>query len=98
VPHDLTDLQKETRVETCVSLLNRYTNEGIFDRIVTCDEKRILYDNGKRKMQWLTPGQTPQQCSKAKFTKKVMVTVWWSQHGVIHYRFLRSGEAITSDV
>lgn len=60
VPHDLTDLQKETRVETCVALLNRYRNEGILDRIVTCDEKWILYDNRKRKMQWLTPGQTPQ--------------------------------------
>lgn len=99
VPHDLTDLQKETRVETCVALLNRYRNEGILDRIVTCDEKWILYDNRKRKMQWLTPGQMPQQCPKAKLTnKKVMVTVWWSQHGVIHYSFLRSGQAITADV
>ena len=39
VPYDLTELQKETRVETCVALLNRYRNEGILDPIVTCDKK-----------------------------------------------------------
>jgi [histone H3]-lysine36 N-dimethyltransferase SETMAR len=83
VPCDLTDLKKEMRVETCVALLNGYRNEGIFDRIVTCDEKWVLYNNRKRKMQWLTPSQTPQQCPKAKLTnKKVMLTVW-SQHGAI---------------
>jgi [histone H3]-lysine36 N-dimethyltransferase SETMAR len=48
-PHDLTYLQKETRVETCVAMLNRYRNEGTLGRIVTCDEKWILYDNRKRK-------------------------------------------------
>jgi [histone H3]-lysine36 N-dimethyltransferase SETMAR len=31
VPHDLTDLQKETRIETSVAFLNRYGNEGILD-------------------------------------------------------------------
>jgi [histone H3]-lysine36 N-dimethyltransferase SETMAR len=27
-----------------------------------------------------------------------MVTVWWSQHGVIHYSFLRFSQAITADL
>ncbi|XP_045448205.1 histone-lysine N-methyltransferase SETMAR-like [Melitaea cinxia] len=27
-----------------------------------------------------------------------MVTVWWSQYGVIHYSLLQSGHAITADV
>jgi [histone H3]-lysine36 N-dimethyltransferase SETMAR len=98
VPHDLTVLQKETRLETCVALLNRYRNEGILDRIVTYDEKWILYEN-RKKMQWLTPGQTPQQCPKAKLTnKKIMVMVRWSQLSVIQYSFLRSGQAIRADV
>jgi [histone H3]-lysine36 N-dimethyltransferase SETMAR len=52
---------------------------------VTCEEKWIIYDNRKRKMQWLTPDQTPQKYPKEKLTnKKVMANVWWSQHGVIH--------------
>jgi hypothetical protein len=27
-----------------------------------------------------------------------MVTVWWSQHGIFHYSFFRSGQAISADV
>ncbi|KAA5610010.1 hypothetical protein F3H11_35645 [Pseudomonas aeruginosa] len=47
----------------------------------------------------MTPDQTPQQCPKARLTnKKVLITVWWSQHGVIHYSFLQSGQATTADV
>ena len=36
---------------------------------------------------------------KAKFApkKKVMVTVWWSAAGVIHYSFLNPSEAIISE-
>lgn len=75
--HDLTDLQKEMRVETCVALLNRYRNGEILDRIVTCDGKWILYDIRKQDMQWLTSGQTLQLCPKAKLTNK-KVNVWWS--------------------
>ena len=48
---DLTDLQKETHVETCVALLNWYRNEGILDRIVACDKKWIVSDNHMRQMQ-----------------------------------------------
>lgn len=99
VPHDLSEPQREARVEACLTLMNRYRNEGILDRIVTCDEKWILYNNRKRTTQWLNPGEAPQQCPKAKLThRKVMVTVWWSLHGVIHYSFIRSGQAITADV
>jgi hypothetical protein len=27
-----------------------------------------------------------------------MVTIWWFWHGVIHYSFLRSGQAVTADI
>ncbi|XP_050663955.1 histone-lysine N-methyltransferase SETMAR-like [Leptidea sinapis] len=56
VPHELNDRQREVRIETCLVLLNRHTNEGILNRIVTCDEKWILFDNRKRSASWLDPG------------------------------------------
>ena len=35
---------------------------------------------------------------KAKLApKKVMVTVWWSAVGLIHYSFLNPGETIASE-
>ena len=99
VPHELNDRQRQVRVETCRALLNRHTNEGILNRIVTCDEKWILFDNRKRSASWLDPGSAPKQCPKRKLTpKKVMVTVWWSSTGVIHHNFLPNGESITADV
>ncbi|XP_045446564.1 histone-lysine N-methyltransferase SETMAR-like [Melitaea cinxia] len=68
VPHELNERQREIRVETCFALLNRHTNEGTFNRIVTCDEKCILFDNRKRSASWLDPGSVPKQCPKRKMT------------------------------
>src|SRR5262249_25010039 len=39
------------------------------------------------------------QCPKQKLTpRKVMVTNWWSNAGVIHHSFLPNGTSITADV
>lgn len=65
------DLQRTARVETWLCLWP----VQVLNRIMTCDEKWILYDNCKRTTQWLIPCLTPQQCPKAKLTyKKMMVT------------------------
>ena len=36
--NELNDRQRDVRVETCLALLNRHTNEGILNRIVTCEQ------------------------------------------------------------
>lgn len=99
VPHELNEYQKGARVEVCISLLNRNKNEPFLRRIITCDEKWILFDNRKRSSQWLDPGEAPKQCPKRDIhQKKLMVTVWWSSAGVFHYSFMKPGTSITADV
>ncbi|XP_055619087.1 histone-lysine N-methyltransferase SETMAR-like [Toxorhynchites rutilus septentrionalis] len=68
--------------------------EPFLDRIVTCDEKWILYGNRRSSAQWLDRDQAPQHFPKpALHQRMVMVPVWWS--GVIHHSFLIPGETIT---
>lgn len=98
VPHMLNENQKIRRFEVSSGLLLRNKNDPFLDRIVTCDEKWIVYDNRRRSAQWLDRDQPPQHFPKPNLhQKKVMVTVWWSAAGVIHYSFLNAGETITTE-
>uniref|UniRef100_A0A0N5CDU5 HTH_48 domain-containing protein n=1 Tax=Strongyloides papillosus TaxID=174720 RepID=A0A0N5CDU5_STREA len=94
VPDELNDYQKMCRFEVCSSLILRNKNGPFLSRLITCDEKWILYDNRKRTGQWLDKNEAP----KPKLTPmKVMVTVWWSAVGAIHYKFMKPGETINSE-
>ena len=78
VPHDLNDRQKLSRFEVCCSFLLRNQNNSFLHRIVTCDEKWILYDNMRRSGQWLdTDGATKALPKGENPPKKTMVTVRW---------------------
>ena len=98
VPHELNENQKNRRFEVSSALLLRNKNDPFLDRIVTCDEKWILYDNRRRSAQWLDNNEAPQHFPKPNLhQKKVMVTVWWSAAGLIHHSFLNPGETITAE-
>lgn len=98
VPHELNEEQKIRRFEICSSLLLHNETDPFLNRIITCDEKWILYDNRRRSAQWLDADEAPKQLPKPTLhPKKVMVTVWWSANGIIHYSFLKPGETITAE-
>ncbi|GFY52112.1 histone-lysine N-methyltransferase SETMAR [Trichonephila inaurata madagascariensis] len=44
VPHTLLEVHKQQRVAAYLSLLSRHRNASIFNRVLTSDEKWILYD------------------------------------------------------
>ena len=72
-------------------------SEPFLDWIVTCNEKWTLYDNQQWLAQWLD-WKSPKHFPKANLHQKgVMVTIWWSAFGLIHYSFLNPGEIITSE-
>ncbi|KAF2344981.1 Transposase type 1 [Trinorchestia longiramus] len=98
VPHELNENQELRRFEVCSMLSLRNTNDPFLDRIVTCDEKWVLYDNRKRSGQSLDRDEPPKYFPKPMLhQKKIMVTVWWSAIGVIHYSFLGVNEAINAE-
>jgi histone-lysine N-methyltransferase SETMAR len=98
VPHNLNKNKKNRRFEVSSALLLCNKNYLFLDRIVTCDEKRILYDNRRRSAQWLDHDEAPQHFPKPNLhQRKIMMTVWWSAAGVIHHSFLNPGETITAE-
>lgn len=97
IPHQLNDKQENQRFEICSSLVIRNRNDPFLSRIVTCDEKWVLYDNRRRSAQWLEADEKPKHVPKKSLhPKKTMITVWWSAAGLIHYNFLKTGESITA--
>ena len=69
-------------------LLLRNKNDPFLDRVVTCDEKWILYNNRKRSAQWLDQTEAPKHFPKPSLhQQKIMVSVWWSAGGIIYYKF-----------
>ena len=95
VPHLLTEKQMEMKYEICLMLLHRNKSNPFLNRIITCNEKWILYDNRKRPAEWIDCGSSPGYLRKLSLhTKKVLLTVCWSQPGlIIHHEFLSAGEA-----
>jgi len=59
VPHLLTEKQMKKRYEICSMLLHLNESNPFLNRILTCDEKWILYDNRKRPTEWINRGSSP---------------------------------------
>ena len=99
VPHTLTANNRTQRLSICTSLLLKQRREPFFDRLVTGDEKWVLYDNVTMRKQWLSPGQSPAPTARRELhPRKVLLSVWWDIRGVIHHELLEPGRTITAEV
>lgn len=97
VPHSLSQDELDNRAEVCVQLLSRSRRMDWLDLIVTGDEKWVLYANHSRKRQWVSVGEQAEPEPKPELhQRKVMLSVWWNVHGVIHYELLPAGATITA--
>jgi len=99
IPHEMSPLQLQQRVDACMELLTSHRTYEWLRNLVTGDEKWVLYVNHTRKRQWLEVGQSGIATPKDDLhPKKVMLSVWWSVRGIIHWELLPTGSTITADL
>lgn len=101
VPRLLTPFQKQERVECSQALLTMChgNQEDFFNRLITQDESWVHHYDPETKvqsMQWKHLDSPPPKKARAQPSAgKVMLTVFWDQHGVVLMDFLAKGATIT---
>jgi [histone H3]-lysine36 N-dimethyltransferase SETMAR len=99
VPHVLTPELKNQRVEVCSNLLTKYRHFEWLNDLITGDEKWVLYANITRKRQWVPPHEKPEPDPKPEIHPlKVMLSVWWSVHGIEYWELLPDKTTVTAEV
>ena len=78
------------------SLILCKNNEPFLNQIAKCNKKWIVY-NWWWPPRWLDREEAQSTSQSQLAPKKIMVTVWWSLAGLIHYSFLNPCETITSE-
>ena len=97
VPRELSQKNLDDRVVICTSLLARNKTEPILNRMITGDEKWIIYENIIRKRAYCKPGKPSPSTSKPNVTlNKRMLCIWWDIRGPIHYELLKPSEKLIS--
>lgn len=99
VPHELSENNRKQRVDCCVSLNSLQCQAPFLDRVITGDEKWILYNNVRRKRQWCDHDSRPiQQPRGGLHPKKILLSVWWDIKGIIYHELLDDNQTITAEV
>ena len=99
IPHELAPHQLQSRVDTCMDLVTSHRTSQWLRNLVTADEKWVLCVNYSRRWQWLGSGETGVATPRPDIhAKKVMLSVWWSVRGIIHWELMPNGCTITADL
>ena len=103
VPHDLTNVQKQRRVNICDQLLRMRTrNRDLTNQIITGDESWMLsYDPATKQStaSWLRKSQ--QRPAKPRVNLRVvrlMLVCFFDAHGIVHREFIPQGLGVGANV
>ena len=87
------------RINACDLHLKRNEFDSCLKRIITGDEKWIVYNNVVRKRPWFKRDEPPQTTLKAELhQKKIMLSVWWDWKGMVFFELLPRNQTINSDI
>lgn len=99
VLHELKEIHLTQRINVCDMHLKRNEIDLFLKRIVTGDEKWIVYNNVSKKRSWSKSDESAPIISKAEMhQKKIMLSIWWDYKGVVYFELLPRNHTITSDV
>ena len=95
----MNEIQLTKRISICNSLLKRNETDPFLKRIITGDEKWVVYGNFVRKISWSKRDEPAQSTSEANiYQKKVMLSVWWEFKDIVSFELLPRNQTINSNV
>lgn len=96
--HKLSPENRERRYETAISLLTRFKQKDFLHKIITYDEKWVLYHNPKRIKSSVHSEEPSTFTVKSNIhTKKVLLCIWWDVKGVVYYELLQPCQTDIAD-
>ena len=99
VPHAFSDFDKDRRVDAALNLLTYHRTTDWLDRVITGDERWVLYDNSERRAMWVDEDEQPEDVPKPSLhPKKILLCIWWSVNGIEYWETLKEGETVTAQV
>lgn len=97
VPHALSERNMMDRLNVSALLIEKDLEIPFLKRLVTGDEKWIVYNNVHRQRSWSAKGSEPTTTVKPRLTPfKIMLCIWWDWKGVVYYELLPRNETINS--
>lgn len=87
---------RRLRLEVCTELLKLGSDASFLHRIVTCDERWILYSSREQATYWSRKGDrifTPSAPRLAPI--RLQVSLWWCRAGVLFCKFLEPDSTLT---
>ena len=80
-------------------ILNHNQSNSFLKRIITGDEKWIVYNNVVHKRSWTKKDEPPPSTPKANIhQKKIMLFVWWNYKGVVYFELSLRNQIIDLNV
>ncbi|GFY32476.1 mariner Mos1 transposase [Trichonephila clavipes] len=86
------------RISICEALTKRNEIVPFLKRMMTGDEKCVIYDNILRKRSWSMRGEAAQTVANPGLMDlKVLLCIWWDGKGIIYYELLLHGQTLNAE-